>query len=469
MRILLINPKVPPAYRIFEYADEETRKEILRRVRVGPPLGLCDIAGMLPEEDIRILDQKAEADSDPNYDIIQGALDEVKEFGPDIIGFTCNTAQFNSLKKAARVIKEQNPNVLIIAGGIHPTACPDHFIGTDVDIVVRGYGKTVFYMIVQEIKKNHKAPDFSKIPGLGILKDGTIKYTASLSELSYDEFRRVHYNDAYPNRKLVEKYSYILPANNEKITFLRTSFGCTSKCNFCSIWQLSNGRYFWRDVDSVINELKTLEDYLVIRFSDSHTFGNLEHAKKLFTRIKEENLHNHIYFADSRADAVISRPDVFKVARDAGLKIIIMGLETANNDEFDIYEKKTNTSESSEALKILNGMGFFVSGNYIIRPDYTERDFARVAKFVQKNPILFSTFTVLTPFPGTKQYEMLKDQIVIEDLDFYNLTNAVTKTRLPEKKFYGHIRELYRIAGRSRMKWMKKYKVEVPEAFKGIR
>ena len=68
--------------------------------------------------------------------------------------------------------------------------------------------------------------------------------------------------------------------------------------------------------------------------------------------------------------------------------------------------------------------------------DFNEKDFERVGAFIENNPIYFSGFTILTPFPGTEQWDILKGQIVIDDLDYYNLTNAVIKTRLPEKEFY---------------------------------
>jgi len=44
--------------------------------------------------------------------------------------------------------------------------------------------------------------------------------------------------------------------------------------------------------------------------------------------------------------------------------------------------------------------------------------------------------SVLTPIPGTPLYEKMKKDIVIDDLDYYTFTNAVTKTKMPEARFY---------------------------------
>ena len=66
MRILLINPPIPRKIRMLDFAGEQVKKSFGRRVMVGPPLALNELAGMVPEEEIMILDQKTENDQIPN-------------------------------------------------------------------------------------------------------------------------------------------------------------------------------------------------------------------------------------------------------------------------------------------------------------------------------------------------------------------------------------------------------------------
>ncbi|MBU2632040.1 MAG: radical SAM protein, partial [Proteobacteria bacterium] len=88
---------------------------------------------------------------------------------------------------------------------------------------------------------------------------------------------------------------------------------------------------------------------------------------------------------------------------------------------------------------------------------FDEKDFERVGVFIENNPIYFSGFTILTPFPGTEQWDILKNKIVIQDLDYYNLTNAVIKTRLPEKEFYRRVSELYKTGTKARETFLERY------------
>lgn len=74
-----------------------------------------------------------------------------------------------------------------------------------------------------------------------------------------------------------------------------------------------------------------------------------------------------------------------------------------------------------------------------------------------ENPIFNSGFTVLTPFPGTSLWEEMKDDILNENLDYYNLTNSVVKTTLPEEVFYKRMCKLYKISKKSAEKYIKLY------------
>lgn len=80
-----------------------------------------------------------------------------------------------------------------------------------------------------------------------------------------------------------------------------------------------------------------------------------------------------------------------------------------------------------------------------------------MGKFIDENPIYNSAFTILTPFPGTEQWEKLQSEIVIKDYDYYNLTNSVLRTKLSEKEFYLKISELYNFSGKSAQKYFAKY------------
>ena len=459
MKILLVNPLIPKAFRLMEYADEEAKKAIARRIMVGPPLALNELAGMCLEEEIVILDEKTENDNwKGEYNYLQRFIEEFELMKPDMVGVTCITAQFNAAMAILKKAKELNPDVLTLVGGIHPTLCPDSFIGSGADILSVGIGKNSFREIVKVYKKEGPRGDFSNIPELALNKGTHLQYTKSLCSLTYEEVsKHFLFDEIMPNRALTDKYNYTIQPANKTIHYLSTSSGCTHKCNFCSIWQTTRGRYFHKSVDNIIRELKTMDKYKVIRFCDANTFGDLKKARELFTRIIEEGLDFHEYMADVRTDMVIAHPEIIELAVKAGLKITVCGLEATSDEELAAYNKSNTIANISNALKILNSLGVIVNGNYIIKPDYVQKDFDRLASFVTLNPIFHSGFTVLTPFPGTDLWEEMKDDIVIDNFDYYNLTNAVTKTVLPEKEFYDMVSQMYKVSKASTETYFKMY------------
>lgn len=458
MKVVLVNPPIPKKMRMMEYADATGKEAISKRVMVGPPIALNELAGVIPDEEIIILDQKTELDLNPDYDCIEHLVEVIKEFKPQLVGFTCITAQYNSVMKMIKVVKKVNKNIFTSVGGLHPTLCTEDFIESEVDIISIGLGKASFRDIVKEIKEHGNQADFSHIPGLAFTNGTSLRYTKRLCEFSYNEIKDNYILDhIMPNRSLTDKYDYIFPQQNKRIQYISTSQGCTHKCNFCTIWPVANGYYFHKDVDLIINEIKVMDKYPMIRFCDANTFGDLNKAKLLFTRILEEGLNNHEYIVDVRTDFVVKHPEVMDLAHKAGVSVAICGLESVDDEELKSYGKDNSVDNIRKALIILNQLGIRVSGNYIVAPNYEERNFEQLEIFVEENPIFHSGFTILTPFPGTEQWEMLKDQIIIKDFDYYNLTNAVIKTKLPEKVFYNKINELYKTGAKSREKFMSIY------------
>lgn len=459
-----MNPPVPHVNLIAEHHKGQ-ELEVNKRELMGPPLALNDIAGVLRDEEVRIVDQKFENDKNDDYDFEKAIYDEVRNFGPDIVGISCFTAHVNSAKKICKVVKDYNPKVLTVIGGLHTVLRPEDFCTPEIDLIVIGLGKRTMRSIVDACKANPSQPDFLSIPGLGIPADGRLKYTRQLSDLSRAEIKKDHYlfydkEEYFPNRDLTRRYEYIIEAQNKKVHYINTSLGCTDRCNFCGLWKFANGYYIPREIQSVVKEIKTMEEYPIIRMVDSHTFGNIGESKLLFKTLIEDNI-KHGYIVDVRTDTVVRHPDLFDLAGKAGVRVAIMGFEATTDEELEKLGKKNTVANTVQAIDTLHGAGIWCVGNYIIDFDYDERDFDRIAKFIDDHPVLFAGFTVMTPFPGTPQYEMMKDRIIIHDLDYYNLVNAVVKTKLPEDLFYDKIVELYKLSLKAKDKFMKQVGFEV--------
>ena len=83
-----------------------------------------------------------------------------------------------------------------------------------------------------------------------------------------------------------------------------------------------------------------------------------------------------------------------------------------------------------------------LSTGFIISPEYDEDAFDRLGTYLSTRQIDLPMITVMTPLPGTPLYKKEQHRIINHNLDYYTLTNAVTLTKLEEKRFYSRYAEL---------------------------
>ena len=134
--------------------------------------------------------------------------------------------------------------------------------------------------------------------------------------------------------------------------------------------------------------------------------------------------------------------DLFREWKKAGLRSVIIGFEEIDDDRLKVINKSNTTAVNAEAIEILHEIGITIVGDFIISPDYDERHFQGLRDYLEKHAVDLPMPSVLTPLPGTDLYKSLKEKIIIHDLDYYTLTNAVLPTRMEEKAFYENYADL---------------------------
>jgi len=217
--------------------------------------------------------------------------------------------------------------------------------------------------------------------------------------------------------------------------FAATAFGCPFNCSFCCIKPLTDGNYLPHSQEAVLRDIRLLEDIPVIRLLDANTFGDPRQATKLCEAIVAADLKKQ-FLADVRSDTVVRHPEMMRDWRQAGLRAVIVGFEEVTDNGLAKFNKKNKVAINSEAITILHDLGITIVGDFIISPDYDEQDFDRLEAYIDTHAIDLPMITVLTPLPGTELYSRRRDEIVISDLDYYTLTNAVLPTKMKPGAFY---------------------------------
>jgi radical SAM superfamily enzyme YgiQ (UPF0313 family) len=424
MNILLVNP--PNAGRSIP--EEEYGITSIKQIFRGEPFSLEVIAAPLIAHDVRIVDLKCETED--------GLRAEYDRFAPDVVGFTAVTCEAKTVLRLAAEVKKRG-QALVVVGGNHATLDPSFFNRPEIDYIVIGLGKKSFSDLADRLAANRSVDG---IPGVARTSPGKpLAFTSRLYG------REDLMEECAPRYDLVQKWRdrYVIERLGLRMGFVATAAGCTHRCSFCAIPEMTGGRYLTQSPVSVIRDIGLLGDIPFIRMVDANSFGDPRASEVLCDAIIAAGIKKR-FFGDVRADTIVRHPALLKKWKEAGLYAVVVGFEELEPGRLGGYEKKYDRGAIEKALSILHELGLLIVGDFIVAPDYGEEDFRAVEEFIGQSGIQIPVLTVLTPLPGTPLYESLKDRITIRDLDYYTFTNAVIPTRMPEKAFYGAFSDLVR-------------------------
>lgn len=439
MKILLINPPRSSENKILEYAPDEARQFIHKKL-IGPPLGLLTVAAAVRDFDVTFIDMKGEYDLTPDSPPLHElTLQYLKKYNPDILGVTFIASEFDFGIEIFRTAKEFNRKILTVAGGLHTTIRIQDFNNKYVDIIAPGQSAGIFREIVINTEKGKT---LDSIGGIFINKNGELYKTKTERPI----WKSAGSDFIMPDRNLLKRWisTYKVGKNQYPSTYLFTSLGCPFECNFCSIWKQFDGKFHQREIESIIDEIKTLDDYPAIRFADANTIVDIKFIDKLFDRIMEEGIKKE-FIMDIRFDTAANNPGLIEKLAKSGLKVVICGFESFRDSELKFYNKSSSAKYIEKAIDIFHANGIFLRGNYVIPPDYSDDDFVALSEYANSHKVTYAGYTILTPMPGTPYYETVKHNIIDYDLKKYNFFNSVLITKLPLEKFYENTGKLWLI------------------------
>jgi radical SAM superfamily enzyme YgiQ (UPF0313 family) len=232
------------------------------------------------------------------------------------------------------------------------------------------------------------------------------------------------------------------------VALLRTTAGCPYRCTFCSIWKAMDGHYLIRDIDPVVEELRSIQEDWVF-LVDDEAFINRKRMLELAASIKAAGIRKR-FFTYCRIDTLLRNRDAVEAWRDIGLERLFIGIDAISRKDLDEYNKKCDVAEIEVGLQLAAQMGIDVFAQFVVNTDYSKRHFQQLVRFIDHHRIQYPSFTVLTPLPGT---DLLKtfDQVVERqpngrpNWDLFDCQNAVTGTRLPPQEFRREYRNLYHV------------------------
>jgi anaerobic magnesium-protoporphyrin IX monomethyl ester cyclase len=331
----------------------------------------------------------------------------------DVVGISVDTSRCPVAFNIAHVAKAQGATVVV--GGPHVSFMDGEALETgDVDYVVRNEGEFSFLSLV-EFLAGTKPLD--EVKGVSYLADGEVVRAPDAPFVQDLDSLRLPARDLLPLDRYGEKM------NGRLMTTMVTSRGCPFNCDFCSSSEFFGVRWRARSVESMIDEIDVIYNkygYRALSFVDDNFTLNPERAIEVSEKISA-NGWDLVWAAMTRVDTVVKHPDMVRAMARAGFSWTFIGFESGNQEMLDAYGKKAATEDSRRAIAILKDNNVRVTGAFILGAlDETEEMIQNTIGFAKELDPTRAQFSLLTPYPGAKLYERVRDRLLTRDYNLYS-------------------------------------------------
>lgn len=416
MRVVLINPR-------FRLPID---------TRTTPHLGLAYLAAVSEKRGDEVVIFDADVERQPVTEFIQ-------EFRPHIVGITANTPQVKQAWRTARAIKEVT-DVPVVLGGPHVSVLPEESCEKPyVDIVVRGEGEDSWIDICKRLERflqdqpqycseaffHPENEIFAHCFGITYrTSDGQIHNNpdrASIADLDGLPWPAYHLFK-------MDRYTNLQPATDHvdgaRSFSIMTSRGCPYRCTFCS-QSIMPIKWRSRSPENVIAEWRHLVEDMgaqEIGILDDSANIRVKRMDELGRALIENNLNHVPWIFVNGIRANLASKELLMLLKTAGLKRVAFGVETGDEDILLSIDKKVDHDTIRQAFKNAKDVGLETIAFLIIGlPGETRETMQRTIDFAIELDPLIANFSMMTPYPGTKVYEIVKRQgrFLINDWEDY--------------------------------------------------
>ncbi len=315
----------------------------------------------------------------------------------DLVGITAMTPLAPRGYDIADEFRRRGKKVII--GGIHASWLPEE-AKRHCDAVVIGEADEIWQEILEDAEAGRLKPFYQQTE------------RTDLSRLPI------------PRRDLLPSKGYLFH------NLIQTTRGCPFDCEFCSVTALHGKTYRMRPISEVEKEIQSLErSKAYIFFVDDNIIGNHSYARELLTMLS----HYRLRWVSQGPIHIAENEELLSLLTRAGCHGLFIGFESLREENLEQMGKRINrVNFYARGIRKLHDAGIGVYGSFVFGYDYDDISvFDEFLEFAQRNGIDGAFLPILTPFPGTRIYQRLKQEgrILTEDWSKYDMATVVFRPK----------------------------------------
>ena len=376
-------------------------------------------------------------------------FDIIAKEKPDLVVFESKTPVIKRHWAIINELKKKHPEVKTVLVGDHTTALPsESFQSSSVDFILTG-GDYDFLLL--NLCNHLKQPSLDLEAGIWFREDGNIKNTG--------QFKLDHDLDSLPfiDRDLTKWQLYAYKNGNYKRTpgtYIMSGRDCWwGRCTFCS-WPQLYPEFRTRSVKNVLDEIGQLIEKYNIReiMDDTGTFPVGNWLREFCQGMIERGFNKKIYLDCNMRFGCLGKED-YRLMRKAGFRLLLFGLESANQKTLDRLDKNLKVEDIIEGCKLARAEGLYP--HITLMFGYSWEDYEDTLNTLKLGKWLLNKgcaatmqATVVIPYPGSKLFEECKQDNLLKtfDWDKYDMKETVMKQSFDESKVLDLVRSMYRVA-----------------------
>jgi radical SAM superfamily enzyme YgiQ (UPF0313 family) len=342
------------------------------------------------------------------------ALDMPDILSADLVGISAITSTAPQSYRLADKVREAGG--VVVMGGTHTSFLPEEGL-QHADFVVRGEGEFAFQELVEAIERGG---GFEKIQNLSYLAEGRAVHNP--------ERAKIPNLDVNP----IPDYNLIKGWKPGGVISIATSRGCPFSCTFCSVPGMYGHAFRTHSIGRVLDELAVHKDALYAFFADDIFTANKKRVKELLRGMIDRGLTPE-WGAQVRTETV-DDPELLQLMRDSNCFNVYVGFESINPRTLKLFQKKQDLAKIERSIERFHAHKIRIHGMFVVGSDEDDLEtIDATAEFALKHDIDSVQFMILTPIPGSPDWDTLYAQgdkyVINRNWTFYDGHHTVHQPR----------------------------------------